>query len=141
MIQITPAISIDESEIQMDFTRSSGPGGQNVNKVSTAAQLRFDAAHSPSLPDDVRQRLLLSAKSHLTRDGVIIIDAQRFRTQIANRQDAIDRLVELVSKAARKPAVRHRTRPTLGSKMRRLETKHRRSETKHLRGPAGGERE
>jgi ribosome-associated protein len=141
MIQITPAISIDESEVQLDFVRSSGPGGQNVNKVSTAVQLRFDVLHSPSLPDEVRQRLLTLAKKRITKEGVILIDAQRFRAQGANREDAIQRLVELVRKAAEKPAVRHKTRPTLASKERRLEAKRTRSATKHLRGPARGEDE
>lgn len=133
MIQITPSIAIDENEIQVDFVRSSGPGGQNVNKVATAVQLRFDVANSPSLPEEVRQRLVLLAGSRITDKGVLIIDAQRFRTQGANRQDAINRLAELIRKAASKPAVRHKTRPTLASRQRRLETKRRRSETKHLR--------
>ncbi len=133
MIQITPDIAIEESEIQMEFIRSSGPGGQNVNKVATAVQLRFDVATSPSLPDDVRQRLMSLAKDRLSEKGVLIIDAQRFRTQGANRQDAIQRLVELIGKAAEKPRVRHKTQPTLASKQRRLESKRRRSETKRLR--------
>jgi ribosome-associated protein len=133
MIQITPAISLDENELQMDFVRSSGPGGQNVNKVSTAVQLRFDVAASPSLPEEVRKRLMVLAGGRLTDKGVLIIDAQRFRTQAANRQDAVERLVELVSRASRKPRVRHKTRPTLASKEKRLEIKHRRSGTKDLR--------
>ena len=133
MIQVTPTIAIDENELQMEFVRSSGPGGQNVNKVATAVQLRFDVARSPSLPDDVRQRLISLAGSRITDKGILIIDAQRFRTQAANRQDAINRLVELVHKASRKPTVRHKTKPTLASRQRRLETKRRRSEVKHLR--------
>jgi ribosome-associated protein len=133
MIPITPLISIDENELRLDFIRASGPGGQNVNKVSTAVQLRFDVSGSPSLPDDVRRRLLSLAGSRLTEKGELIIEARRFRTQAANRQDAVERLVQLIRKAAEKPAVRHPTRPTLASKKRRLETKKRRSETKRRR--------
>jgi ribosome-associated protein len=133
MIQITPNIALDDNEIQMEFVRSSGPGGQNVNKVSTAVQLRFDVAHSPSLPEEVKQRLVTLAGSRLTDQGILMIDAQRFRTQGANRQDALNRLVELIRKAAQKPRVRHKTRPTLASKQERLETKHRRAQTKSIR--------
>jgi ribosome-associated protein len=133
MIQVTPTLAIDESEIQQEFVRSSGPGGQNVNKVATAVQLRFDVAGSRSLPDDVRRRLLSLARRRVTEKGVLIIDAQRFRTQGANRQDAVERLVDLIRRAAEKPRVRRRTRPTPASKERRLTTKRRRSETKTLR--------
>lgn len=133
MIQITRTIAIDESEIEQRFIRASGPGGQNVNKVATAVQLRFDVGHSPSLPNEVRQRLIRLAGRRITRDGILIIDARRFRTQQGNRQDAIDRLVELIHKATEKPKPRRRTSPTLGSRKRRLETKHRRAETKRLR--------
>ncbi|MBI4289194.1 MAG: aminoacyl-tRNA hydrolase [Chloroflexi bacterium] len=135
MIQITDAIAIDESELREEFVRASGPGGQNVNKVATAVQLRFDVAHSLSLPDDVRQRLMSLARNRITEEGVLIIDARRFRTQAANRQDAIERLVELVRKAAQEPQVRRKTRPTLASKTRRLESKRRRGEAKRLREP------
>jgi ribosome-associated protein len=133
MITVTPAIALEENELRMDFIRAAGPGGQNVNKVSTAVQLRFDAAGSPSLPGEVRERLLLLAKGRITEKGELIIEARRFRTQAANRQDAIERLVKLIRQAAEKPAVRHATRPTLASKRRRLETKKRRSEIKNLR--------
>jgi ribosome-associated protein len=133
MIEITPAIFLNESEIYLDFIRSSGPGGQNVNKVATAVQLRFDVAGSPSLTDDIRQRLISLAGKRITESGILIINAERFRTQGSNRQDAIERLVKLIRKAADKPVIRHKTRPTLASKIRRLETKRRQSETKKLR--------
>lgn len=135
MIRVTRNIAIDESEIQEEFIRSSGPGGQNVNKVATAVQLRFDVVHSSSLPDDVRQRLIELSHSRISEDGVLIINAQRFRTQRRNRQDAMERLVELVREATHKPKIRRKTRPTLASKMRRLETKQHRSATKRLRQP------
>ncbi len=134
MIHITPTMAIDESEIQQRFVRASGPGGQNVNKVATAGQLRFDAGNSPSLPDDVRERLIRLAGRRITAEGVLIIDARQFRTQERNRQDAIDRLVELIRKAAEKPKSRRRTRPTLGSKTRRLEAKRHLGEIKRRRG-------
>ncbi len=133
MIQVTPTVAIDESEIHEEFIRASGPGGQNVNKVATAVQLRFDVVNSRSLPEDVRERLLSLARGRLTENGVLMIEARRFRSQGANRRDAINRLVELIGKAAQKPQVRYKTRPTLGSKMRRLENKDRRAKTKRLR--------
>ena len=141
MIQITDSIAIDESEVQEDFVRASGPGGQNVNKVATAVQVRFDVANSPSLAgfDEVRHRLVSLAGGKMTKEGAPIIKARRFRKKDPNRKDAIERLVELIRKAAREPAVRHKTRPTLGSKMRRLETKRRRGQAKQLRRPAAGE--
>ena len=133
MIRVTDDIAIDERDIREDFVRSSGPGGQNVNKVATAVQLRFDVANSRALPDAVRRRLVRIAGKRLTDDGVLILDARRFRTRERNRQDGLDRLIALIRKAARKPTPRRRTRPTAGSKQRRLETKRRRSSTKHRR--------
>lgn len=133
MIQITPAIEIDEGEIQFEFIRASGPGGQKVNKVATAVQLRFDAANSPSLPDEVRRRLIHLAGKRMTEDGVLVIHARRFRSQDRNRRDAIDRLIALIRKASIQPKSRLKTRPTKASKERRLEAKRRRSRTKHKR--------
>ncbi|MFC1945813.1 alternative ribosome rescue aminoacyl-tRNA hydrolase ArfB [Chloroflexota bacterium] len=135
MIRITHTIAIDESEIQEYFVRASGPGGQNVNKVATTVQLRFDVANSRSLPEEVRIRLISLAGNRITEDGILIIDARRFRTQGRNREDANDRLVELIRNAAQRPKIRRRTRPTLASKIRRLESKHRGSESKRVRGP------
>ena len=140
MIVVTPEIAIDERELSEQFVRSTGPGGQNVNKVSTAVQLRFDAGRSPSLPPDVRERLLRHAGHLATDDGVIVIIAQRFRTQERNRVDARERLVALIRAAAEPPTPRTATRPTRASKRRRLETKRQRSTTKSLRrGPAHGD--
>ena len=133
MIQVTPTIAINENELKEEFIRASGPGGQNVNKVSTAVRLRFDAARSSSLPEPVRQRLKSLAGARMTEDGVIIIDARRFRTQGANRAAAVARLVELIREAAQAPQIRFQTKPTRGSKLRRLETKHHRTETKQAR--------
>jgi len=133
MIHVTAHITIDEREIEESFVRSSGPGGQNVNKLSTAVQLRFDVRHSPSLPGDVRARLERLAGSRLTREGVLVIIAQRHRTQARNRQDALDRLVELIRQAAVAPIKRRPTRPTKASRERRIEGKKRRAGIKHLR--------
>src|SRR3954471_19086014 len=127
MIRITDQISIDESEIEESFVRSSGPGGQNVNKLSTAVQLRFDVRHSPSFRDDVRARLERLAGKRLTNDGVLVITAQRHRTQERNRDDALNRLVELIREAATPPTPRRPTKPTKASKERRLQGKKRRS--------------
>jgi len=135
MIHITRTITIDESEIQEYFVRASGPGGQNVNKVATTVQLRFDVANSRSLPEEVRKRLISLAGNRITEDGILIIDARRFRTQGRNREDANDRLVELIRNAAQRPKIRRKTRPTLASKIRRLESKRRGAESKRVRGP------
>ena len=135
MIHITRTITIDESEIQEYFVRASGPGGQNVNKVATTVQLRFDVANSRSLPEEVRTRLISLAGNRITEDGILIIDARRFRTQSRNREDAIARLVELIRNAAQRPKIRRKTRPTLTSKIRRLESKHHVAESKRVRGP------
>ena len=133
MIHVTSKIDIGEDELEERFVRASGPGGQNVNKLSTAVQLRFDVRRSPSLPDDVRARLERLAGRRLTRAGVLVIIAQRHRTQERNRQDALDRLIELIRQAAVAPTPRRPTRPTKGSRERRLESKKRRASIKGLR--------
>lgn len=133
MIEITPRIAISEDEIELAFVRASGPGGQNVNKVSSAVQLRFDAAGSPNLPEGVKIRLVRLAGKRMTQSGVIIIQAQRFRTQERNREDALARLVDLIRSATVVAPIRRPTRPTLGSKERRLAAKERRGEVKSLR--------
>jgi len=133
MIRVNDQIELDEREIQEDFVRASGPGGQNVNKVSTAVQLRFDVARSPSLPDPVRARLIALAGRRVTQDGVLIIEAERFRSQRRNRDDALERLIELIREACEVDKPRRPTRPTLASRKRRLDSKQRRGETKKLR--------
>jgi len=133
MIRITPSISIGEGELEEHFIRASGPGGQNVNKLASAVQLRFDVRRSPSLPDDVRARLERLAGRRLTRDGVIVIDAQRHRTQERNREDARERLVDLIRRAAVAPVPRRATKPTAAARERRLQSKKRRSSIKGLR--------
>ena len=133
MIRVNEQIAIDESEIDEHFVRSSGPGGQNVNKVATAVQIRFDAAHSPSLPEPVRARLLRVAGTRATLSGYIVITADRFRSQSRNRADALSRLIELVRKAARPVKPRRATVPTRASRERRLEEKKRRSDVKRAR--------
>ncbi|MBX9828321.1 MAG: aminoacyl-tRNA hydrolase [Xanthobacteraceae bacterium] len=133
MIRITDHISIDESEIEESFVRSSGPGGQNVNKLSTAVQLRFDVRRSPSLPNDVAIRLMRLAGKRMTKDGVLVLIAQNHRTQERNRAEALERLVALVQEAAVRPVPRRATKPTKASKERRIEGKKRRSGIKNLR--------
>lgn len=135
MIQVTPFLSIDENEIQEEFILSSGPGGQNVNKVATAVQLRFDVSNSPSLSPEIKERLIHLAGSRMTKDGVLIINARRFRTQEGNRQDALLRLVELIRQAAEKPRPRRKTTVKAAAKQRRLDEKRQRSTTKRMRGP------
>jgi ribosome-associated protein len=134
MIRITDTIAIDEAEVSERFVRAAGPGGQNVNKVATAVQLRFDARRSPALPEDVRARLMRLAGHRLTREGVLVITAQRFRTQERNRADAVERLIALIQQAAVRPRPRRPTRPTAGSRERRLAAKKRRAGVKSLRG-------
>ena len=133
MIEVTAFVSLDESEIQLDFVRSSGPGGQNVNKVATAAQLRFDVRNSPSLEADVKERLAKLAGSRMTEDGVLIIEARRYRTQEQNRFDAVQRLVTLIQKALVKPKIRRATRPTVTAKAARVGEKKKRGDIKRTR--------
>lgn len=133
LIRVTRDISISEDELQEDFVRASGPGGQKVNKVASAVQLRFDAGNSPNLPDDVRRRLLRIAGSRATESGEIIVESQRHRSQERNREEARRRLFELIRRAAQKPKRRRRTRPTRASRERRIQDKKAQSKRKQLR--------
>ena len=133
MVRITDAIELDDSEIHFKFIRSPGPGGQHVNKAATAVQLRFDVKHSASLPENVRFRLLQSAKNRINVQGILVINANRFRSQDLNRKDALDRLKELIAKSAQSIKPRYRTKPTTGSIKKRKEAKQRRSRLKHSR--------
>jgi len=136
-IQITPRLGIDDSELEESFIAASGPGGQNVNKVATAVQLRFNLLKCESLPDGVKARVQALAGRRLTNDGVIVITANRFRTQLQNREDARERLFEMIRKASVAPVFRKPTRPTKASKTRRLEAKSARSEIKKSRQSRG----
>jgi len=138
MHQVTDSIAIDDSELEESFVRSSGPGGQNVNKVSSAVQLRFDARRSPGLPNDVAVRLMKLAGSRLTKDGVIVILAQQYRDQTRNRADARERLFELIRQAAVKPIIRRATKVPRAQKKKRVEGKKHRGQIKAMRGGKGG---
>jgi ribosome-associated protein len=136
MIEITPSLGIDEKEIEVAFVRSPGPGGQNVNKVSSAVQLRFNVQESPSLPEEVKKRLVRLAGKRMTTNGILIIEARQYRSQEQNRQAALERLKRLIRQALEPPKPRHKTRPTRASVTRRLESKRKRGETKRLRRDA-----
>ncbi len=137
MIQVTPTVAIQESEISERFVRASGPGGQNVNKVSTAVELRFDPSQSAAIPADALARLRVLAGSRMTADGILVIDARRHRTQAQNREDARERLAELMRQALVRPRRRRATKPGKGAVERRIEVKKRRSDTKRGRGRIG----
>ena len=138
-LEITPELVIEDAELEERFVRASGPGGQNVNKVATAVQLRFDAGHSPVILPSVFTRLRALAGNRMTAEGILVIDARAFRTQAQNREDARARLAELIRRSLVAPKRRRKTRPTAASKQKRLETKRRRSQTKQLRGRSRGD--
>jgi ribosome-associated protein len=133
MIEVTSEISIDERELEWEFIRASGPGGQRVNKVASAVQLRFDIVNSPALPEPVKDRILRHEGKKVTQDGVLIINARRYRSQEKNRQDAIERLINTIRNASVEPKLRRATKPSTGSRMRRLEIKRRQGVKKRLR--------
>jgi ribosome-associated protein len=139
MLEVTPALGIEESELTERFVRASGPGGQNVNKVATAVELRFDVARSSAIGDDVKARLQVIAGSRMSAEGVLTIDARRYRTQPQNRADARERLADLVRQALVKPRSRRKTRPTKNSVERRIQSKQKRSQTKRARGGVSGD--
>src|SRR5215203_5338403 len=139
MLEVTPTIAIDESELSERFVRASGPGGQNVNKVATAVELKFDVANSSTIGEDVKARLRAIAGSRMSADGMLTIDARRYRTQPQNREDARERLAELVRQALVKPRRRRKTRPTKSSVERRIQTKQKRGQTKRARGGVTGD--
>ncbi len=141
MLEITPTIRLDERELHFDFIRAAGPGGQNVNKVATAVQLRFDIANSPALASDLKGRLIRLAGNRVTADGVLLIEAKRFRTQEQNREDALQRFIELIRKAATPPKPRKKTKPTAASKTRRLASKKRKGDIKRIRQSRSFDRE
>jgi ribosome-associated protein len=141
MIEITETITLHETELRIDFVQASGPGGQNVNKVATAAQLRFDIANSPSLPGEVKTRLIRLAGKRVTQEGVLILEARNHRTQEGNRQEAIRRFVELVRRALEKPKKRKPTKPSQAAQEKRLQVKKRRGEIKRARGKGSIENE
>ena len=138
-LEITPGLALDDSELEERFVRASGPGGQNVNKVSTAVQLRFDPSRSPALSDDVRERLRVLAGSRMTNEGVLVIDAREHRTQSQNREEARERLADLIRRSLVRPKRRKKTRPGLAAKQRRIDTKKRRGAIKSGRGKLRGE--
>ena len=138
MLQITSNLSLDERELSFDFIRASGPGGQNVNKVATAVQLRFDLRNSPSLPEEVKSRLIRLAGKRVTGDGVLVIEAKRYRTQEQNRADALLRLTTLIEKATYRPKKRYSTHPSKASQARRIEAKKQRGAVKRIRQAKSG---
>jgi len=135
-MEIIPGLTIPENELTFSFIRSSGPGGQNVNKVATAAQLRFDVRNSPYLTAEMKERLAGMAGTRMTQDGILVIEAKRYRTQEQNRADALMRLAVMVEKATHRPRVRHATRPSLTARIKRVETKKKRGAVKKLRQPS-----